>query len=174
MTTNFMARLKLWRLPLIVGLIGSAVALYIDLIAGITTLTLFLFALLISARLSPNSLRGGEVNEAELRFAERVKLALTGNFEAKIFKYDNLIQSQLLALERELSGKELRSLASSGSAPAALHFIMGSNVVANAVLGMSAIERGQIDTSGLALLVLLPFLIFGEVEFRHAKGEVRS
>lgn len=164
--------------PLIAILIGSGVILYINLLAGVTTLILTLVALLLASRSaipSKNPSKGNiEIATTRIQFAERIKSALSGNFEAKVFNYDDRLQAELMTLENELSAKELDSGGRSGIAPAAIHFIMGANVVTNAILGMSALERGEIDTIGLALLVLIPYMILSEVEFGHAKGEVHS
>lgn len=160
--------------PLIAILIGSGIALYIDLAAGAMTLALSLVALLLASRLALSSEKGTTVADRQMRLAERIKLSLSGNVEAKIFNYDDRVQTLLQTQESELSAEEMRTLSLSGVAPAGIHFIMGSNIMANAFIGWSALELGQIDTISLALLVLLPFIIFSEVEFGYAKREVRS
>lgn len=162
-----------WASTLIPGLAGSGIAFFIEWLAGITTLVLVIIALLIRVRLSPPLLKDGELAASEEQLSVRIRSALSGNFEAKIFNYDDRIHEELRSDESDLSTKEVEALHLSGFLPASVYFIMGLSVVSNIIIGLNSMAQGRLDILDLAILALLPLTIFEEVESHHGIRKVR-
>jgi ABC-type transport system involved in cytochrome bd biosynthesis fused ATPase/permease subunit len=154
-----------WSGALISGIIGSGIIFWLDLRAGVVTLTLTLVTLALIPRVSTTSskLNLSKIAESESYFSEQISSSITGHLEAQIFNFADKYRDSLNKSELELASKEKSSFKISGVAICLVYIAMSINIIANAIIAINAFQAGTLAGVNIAVLTLAPLAIYDSI-----------
>jgi ABC-type transport system involved in cytochrome bd biosynthesis fused ATPase/permease subunit len=157
----------------IIGFFGSGILFSILPLAGITTLTLFLIATFLTRRLTTTSgeTSDRDVTDSEALLSQEIEAVMSHQIEGRIFRYAARLDEGLTKSHEEISKIEQASVKRTGFTILTIQLIMGSTIIINGILAITAVQAESLDPVKVAIALLLPIAIFNSslTQLREAK-----